>query len=270
MTFTRPCCYCTRVYADAPGQRSGGKRRTYSFHRHADAGPGGGSAAAHSHYEHRRAAAGFFRLRRIPAERRHDRAVHGCHGLQHRRDRQQPGSQVVRPASPQTPDTFDNLVAAHIHAAATTGQAGTNAGVVWGFFGSPDHNITPDDLVIIPFSAASPGPNGETVGGRFTAVWNLTEGAGGGLAGQLPNILAGRSYINFHTTQFGGGEIRGQITARPRAGDTQPARPRCRRVGAQSSQSDALRRTLVEDDISVMSNNSAWHLGPSDQPPRCK
>ena len=30
---------------------------------------------------------------------------------------------------------------------------------------------------------------------------------------QLPNILAGRSYINFHTTQFGGGEIRGNIVA---------------------------------------------------------
>ena len=119
---------------------------------------------------------------------------------------------------PQTPDTFDNLVAAHIHASATTGQPGTNAGVVWGFFGTPDHNLAPDDLVIVPFSAAIPGPNGATVGGRFTAVWNLTEGAGGGLAGQLPNILAGRSYINFHTTQFGGGEIRGQISAVPEPG----------------------------------------------------
>jgi hypothetical protein len=117
--------------------------------------------------------------------------------------------------TPQTPDTFDNLVAAHIHAAALTGQPGTNAGVVWGFFGLPDHNTAPDDLVITPFSAGSPGPGGETVGGRFTAVWNLAEGAGGGLAGQLPNIFAGRSYINFHTTQFGGGEIRGQITPEP-------------------------------------------------------
>ncbi len=32
---------------------------------------------------------------------------------------------------------------------------------------------------------------------------------------QLANILAGRAYINFHTTQFGGGEIRGNIAAVP-------------------------------------------------------
>jgi hypothetical protein len=118
------------------------------------------------------------------------------------------------PGTPQTPDTNDNLGAAHIHAAATMGQPGTNAGVVWGFFGSPDHNTAPDDLVITPFSAANPGPNGETVGGRFTATWNLTEGVGG-LTGQLDNILAGRSYINFHTAQFTGGEIRGQIQQVP-------------------------------------------------------
>lgn len=30
-------------------------------------------------------------------------------------------------------------------------------------------------------------------------------------AAQLANILAGRAYINFHTTQFGGGEIRGNL-----------------------------------------------------------
>jgi hypothetical protein len=119
---------------------------------------------------------------------------------------------------PQTSDVNDNLIAAHIHAAAASGQPGTNAGVVWGFFGAPDHNTALDDLVIVPFSAASPGPGGATVGGRFTAVWNLAEGAGGGLAGQLPNILAGRSYLNFHTTQFTGGEIRGQIAAVPEPG----------------------------------------------------
>src|SRR5205807_7305785 len=31
------------------------------------------------------------------------------------------------------------------------------------------------------------------------------------LAAQTANILAGNAYINFHTTQFPGGEIRGQI-----------------------------------------------------------
>jgi len=47
-------------------------------------------------------------------------------------------------------------------------------------------------------------------------VWNQPEGnANTTLTAQLPNILAGRSYLNFHTTQFPGGEIRGQITVVP-------------------------------------------------------
>jgi hypothetical protein len=105
----------------------------------------------------------------------------------------------------QTPDTFDNLVAAHIHAAA---PPGANAGVVWGFFGTPDNDINPDNLVVSPFASG--------VGGTFISVWNLPEGNGGTtLAAQIPNILAGLSYINFHTVQFGGGEIRGQIQPVP-------------------------------------------------------
>jgi hypothetical protein len=53
------------------------------------------------------------------------------------------------------------------------------------------------------------------VGGNFTGKWDLTEGNGTTFALQLPNILAGLSYINFHTTQFGGGEIRGNIAVVP-------------------------------------------------------
>jgi hypothetical protein len=101
----------------------------------------------------------------------------------------------------QTPDTFDNLVAAHIHVGATFGS---NAPVRWGFFGLPDNDNNPDNLVVTPFATG--------VGGTFTSIWNLPEGnAGTTLATNLPQILAGRSYINFHTVQFGGGEIRGQI-----------------------------------------------------------
>ena len=106
----------------------------------------------------------------------------------------------------QTPDTFDNLVAAHIHAPAPVGM---NAGVRWGFFGTPDNDNNPDNLVVTPFA-----PGG--VGGTFSSVWNLPEGnAGTNLQAQIPNILAGLSYINFHTVQFGGGEIRGQIQPVP-------------------------------------------------------
>ena len=53
------------------------------------------------------------------------------------------------------------------------------------------------------------------VGGTFSGKWDMAEGNNTTLTAQLPNILAGRSYINFHTTQFGGGEIRGNIVAIP-------------------------------------------------------
>lgn len=102
----------------------------------------------------------------------------------------------------QTADTNDDLVAAHIHGGA---PPGSNASVRWGFFGSPDNDNSPDNLMVTPF--------GVGVGGTFTSVWDQAEGnAGTTLTDQLPNILGGLSYINFHTKQFGGGEIRGQLT----------------------------------------------------------
>jgi hypothetical protein len=104
----------------------------------------------------------------------------------------------------QTPtDANDNLVNAHIHAAATTGQPGTNAGVVFGFFGTPFNDNNPNNVVVTPFASG--------VGGTITSIWNVGEGNNTTLAAQLPNIYAGRSYLNFHTTQNAGGEIRGQI-----------------------------------------------------------
>jgi len=51
----------------------------------------------------------------------------------------------------QTPDPNDNLVAAHIHASPTVTPT-TNAGVVWGFFGSPFNDNNPNDVVITPFT----------------------------------------------------------------------------------------------------------------------
>jgi len=103
-------------------------------------------------------------------------------------------------------DTNDNLLNAHIHVGA---PPGVNAGVRWGFFGSPDNDISPDNLVITPFATG--------VGGTFTSIWNQGEGnpAGQNLTTSLPDIFAGLSYINFHTTQFTGGEIRGQIGVVP-------------------------------------------------------
>jgi hypothetical protein len=103
----------------------------------------------------------------------------------------------------QTPGTAaDNLVAAHIHA---PGPPGINAGVVFGFFGTPFNDNNPNDVVFTPFTTG--------VGGTISGKWDAPEGNGTTLLAQLNNIIAGNSYINFHTTAFPGGEIRGQIIA---------------------------------------------------------
>jgi hypothetical protein len=106
----------------------------------------------------------------------------------------------------QTPDANDNLTNAHIHAGPGVTPT-TNGGVVWGFHGSPFNNNSPNDAVFTPFATG--------VGGTFSGTWNAPEGQNTTLAAQLDNILNGRSYINFHTVQFGGGEIRGNLTVIP-------------------------------------------------------
>lgn len=106
----------------------------------------------------------------------------------------------------QTADANDNLIAAHIHAGPTVAP-GVNGPVVWGFFGTPFNDNNPNDVVMTPFATG--------VGGTISGKWDAPEGNSTTLAAQLPNILAGRSYINFHTTQFPGGEIRGAINAVP-------------------------------------------------------
>jgi hypothetical protein len=100
----------------------------------------------------------------------------------------------------QTADTGDNLLNAHIHA---PGAPGVAAPVVWGFFGTPFNDNNPNDVVVSPF------PN--AVGGTVSGKWDAPEGNNTTLAAQLPSIIAGNSYINFHTVQFPGGALRGQI-----------------------------------------------------------
>jgi hypothetical protein len=107
----------------------------------------------------------------------------------------------------QTPsEPNDDLTAAHIHASATVTPT-TNAPVVWGFFGMPFNDNMPNDFSMTPFATG--------VGGVFTGKWDAPEGNNTTLSLQLDNILTGHSYINFHTTQFGGGEIRGAILPVP-------------------------------------------------------
>jgi hypothetical protein len=104
----------------------------------------------------------------------------------------------------QSPDINDNLVAAHIHAGPAV-MPGVNGPVVWGFFGAPFNDNNPNDVVMTLFATG--------VGATISGKWDAPEGNGTTLAAQLENILSGKAYINFHTTQFGGGEIRGAITA---------------------------------------------------------
>jgi hypothetical protein len=74
---------------------------------------------------------------------------------------------------------------------------------VWGFFGSPFNDTTPNDQVVTPLVGG--------VGGTVSGKWDAPEGNGTTFAAQLTNLKTGHAYINFHTTQFGGGEIRGQF-----------------------------------------------------------
>ena len=104
----------------------------------------------------------------------------------------------------QTADPGDDLVNAHIHAPA---PRGANAGVRFGFLGMPFNDTNPNDVVVTPFASG--------VGGTIFSKWDLGEGNNTTLAAQLPNILAGQSYINFHTRRLPGGEIRGQIEENP-------------------------------------------------------
>jgi hypothetical protein len=104
----------------------------------------------------------------------------------------------------QTPnDSNDDLVAAHIHVG--TGVPGVSTSPVrWGFWGNPfNNNSLPLDGSMEVFTNA--------VGGIFRGEWDGPEGNSTTLVAQLADILAGRAYINYHTGQFGGGEIRGQL-----------------------------------------------------------
>jgi hypothetical protein len=118
------------------------------------------------------------------------------------------GLTAANPADDQTPDINDDLRNAHIHAGPGV-TATTNGSVVWGFIGSPFNDNNPMDVVVTPFAAPA-------VGGTVTTKWDAPEGQGGTtLAAQLTHLLNRRAYVNFHTQQFSGGEIRGTIVPEP-------------------------------------------------------
>src|SRR5256885_16097697 len=93
----------------------------------------------------------------------------------------------------QTPDTNDNLVAAHIHAGASV-QPGVNGPVVRGFFGSPFNDNNANDSVNTPTSGG--------VGCTFRGKSEAPEGNGTTQAAQLTKFRTGPTYIKCHTTRF--------------------------------------------------------------------
>lgn len=103
----------------------------------------------------------------------------------------------------QTADNNDNLTNAHIHAGPLVTPA-VNGGVVWGFLGAPFNDNNPNDQVVTPSGG---------VGGTVSGKWDAPEGNNTTFAAQLANLKEGRAYINFHTVQFSGGEIRGNFPA---------------------------------------------------------
>lgn len=101
----------------------------------------------------------------------------------------------------QTTDTNDNVTNAHIHASGSVTPS-TNGPVVWGFLGAPLNDNNPNDIVKTDFT-------GGAVGGTISGKWDPPEGNGTTFAAQLTNLKTGHAYINFHTSQFAGGEVRG-------------------------------------------------------------
>src|SRR6266540_2672667 len=145
----------------------------------------------------------------------------------------------------QTSDTNDNLTAAHIHASATVTPT-TNAPVVWGFFGQPFNDNNPNDQVFGPL------PSG--VGGNFFGKWDAPEGNGTTLAAQLSNLRTGHAYINFHTVQFGGGEIRGNFPAETAFRDKLVAGLN----GGTESRATILRKVAEAEELKLREFNRAF------------
>ena len=108
------------------------------------------------------------------------------------------------PPTGTNPD--DDVIRLHIHRA----LVGLNGGIVFGMIdGSAAlrNDVNTNDLVI-------DGPNW-----HITGAWDLAEGNGAANLGtELANLFRGGLYINVHTSDHAGGEIRGQILRVPEPG----------------------------------------------------
>jgi uncharacterized protein (TIGR03118 family) len=148
----------------------------------------------------------------------------------------------------QTPgEANDNLTVAHIHAGPAV-TAATNGPVVWGFFGTPFNDNNPNDQVVTPFTTG--------VGGSISGKWDAPEGNNTTLAAQLSNLREGRAYVNFHTTQFPGGEIRGNIPAATAFRDSLIAGLN----GGTETRATVLRKVAEQEELRLRESNAAYAL----------
>jgi hypothetical protein len=94
--------------------------------------------------------------------------------------------------------TATGISGAHLH----SGAAGVNGPIRIGLFPGPGSNFTTNPLA---------GVDGQLYEGSFEAsdVTGIT------YADLLAGMRAGTVYGNVHTTQYGGGEIRGQVQVLP-------------------------------------------------------
>lgn len=104
----------------------------------------------------------------------------------------------------QTPgNPNDNVTRVHFHRA----PVGSNGAIVFGIIdgaASFRDDDNPNDLVVNPAL------------GTFSGIWNLTEGQGAAtLATELDELKSRLLYFNVHTSDHGGGEIRGQVVPEP-------------------------------------------------------
>ncbi len=102
-------------------------------------------------------------------------------------------------------DPNNDALRMHIHRA----LVGLNGGIVYGMIdASPTlrNDNNPNDLFI------------DVLGLHIKGAWDFPEGNGVTLGGELTNLLNGGLYINVHTSDHAGGEIRGQIERIPEPG----------------------------------------------------
>jgi len=100
-----------------------------------------------------------------------------------------------------TADLNDDVFRGHIHRA----LVGLNGGIVFGFIDQTIALLNDQNDLQVDKAAL-----------HITGAWDLNEGnAGANLGTELVNLFAGGLYINFHTRDHSGGEIRGQILRVP-------------------------------------------------------